>query len=201
MIHNNISTAEVSNFGQDSKFTLVAPNLWWVYDAFDNGTLEWMQDIYVNMDNTFEVSRPDKRLLLADGADNRTLQEIGRMLIPDLEKMLSLKLNLMVTKFWLDLPLFGCQPHGDSAEIIVTLQIYVDVKHIKKRELQLSDAEFNEIRLYGAEFMHVDPAIEAPIVANCGYLNLNTDQKVHRVISRVGTRQSVAFQYNLATDS
>ena len=191
MIHNNISTAEVNHFGQDSKFTLVAPNLWWVYDAFDDNTLKWMQGIYVNMDNTFEVSRPDRRLLLANGADNQTLQEIGRMLIPDLEKMLSQKLNLMISKFWLDLPNFDCEPHGDSAEIIVTLQIYVDVKHI----------EDHKLRLYGAEFMHVDPKIEAPIVENCGYLNLNTDQKVHRVRRGYGTRQSIAFQYNLATDS
>jgi hypothetical protein len=165
--------------------------LWWVYDAFNNGTLEWMQGIYVNTNNKFEVGRPHNRLLLANGADNRTLQAVGRSLIPELEKMLSQKLNLMISKFWLDLPNFGCQPHGDSAEIIVTLQIYVDVKHI----------EDHKLRLYGAEFMHVDPAVEAPIVANCGYLNLNTDQKVHQVIGGLGTRQSVAFQYNLATDS
>ena len=191
MIHNNISTAEVNGFGQDSKFKLAAPNLWWVHDAFDKDTLEWMQGIVVNLNNTFEVSRPHNRLLLANGADNQTLQQIGRMLIPELEKMLSLKLNLMISKFWLDLPNFGCQPHGDSAEIIVTLQIYVDVKHI----------EDHKLRLYGAEFMHVDPLIEAPIVENCGYLNLNTDQKVHQVVGGYGTRQSVAFQYNLATDS
>ena len=191
MIHNSISTTEVNYSGQDSKFKLAAPNLWWVHDAFDKDTLEWMQGIVVNMDNTFEVTRPHNRLLLANGADNQTLQQIGRMLIPELEKILSLKLSLMVAKFWLDLPMFGCQAHGDSAEIIVTLQIYVDVKHLKD----------HVTRLYGAEFMHVDPPIEAPIVENHGYLNLNTDQKVHRVASGYGTRQSVAFQYNLATDS
>lgn len=191
MIHNNTNTAEVNGFGQDSKFELAAPNLWWVYDAFDNNLLNWLQSIYVNTTNKFEVSRPHNRLLLANGVDQKKLQAVGRSLIPELEKMLNHKLNLMVSKFWLDLPNFGCQPHGDSAEIIVTLQIYVDVKHI----------EDHELRLYGAEFMHVDPTVEAPIVANCGYLNLNTDQKVHQVIGGYGTRQSIAFQYNLATDS
>jgi|TARA_R110000868_G_scaffold297653_1_gene557975 hypothetical protein len=191
MIHNNISTAEVNGFGQDSKFKLAAPNLWWVYDAFNDDSLNWLQSIYVNTANKFEVSRPHNRLLLANGVDQKKLQAVGRSLIPELEKMLSQKLNLMVSKFWLDLPNFGCQPHGDSAEIIVTLQIYVDVKHLKD----------HETRLYGAEFMHVEPTIEAPIVENCGYLNLNTDQKVHRVVGGCGTRQSVAFQYNLATDS
>ena len=153
-----------------------------------------MQGICVNMDNTFEVTRPDNRLLLADGADNRALQEIGRMLIPDLEKILDLKLNLMVSKFWLDLPNFGCQPHGDSAEITVTLQIYVDVKYVETKT-------YHAFKLHGAEFMHVDPTIEAPMIENCGYLNLNTDQKVHQVLPGIGTRQSIGFQYNLATDS
>jgi len=191
MTYNNTSTEEVNGFGQDSKFKLAAPNLWWVHDAFDNDTLEWLQGIYVNTNNKFEVSRPHNRLLLANGGDQKKLQAVGRSLIPELEKMLSRKLNLMISKFWLDLPNFGCQPHGDSAEIIVTLQIYVDVKHI----------EDHELRLYGAEFMHVDPTVEAPIVANCGYLNLNTDQKVHQVVGGYGTRQSIAFQYNLTTDS
>ena len=191
MTHNNISTDKVNCFGQDVKFELAAPNLWWVHNTFDDSTLKWMQSIYVNLDNTFEVTRPDKRLLLAEGADNRTLQEIGRMLVPSLEKMLDLKLNLMISKFWLDLPDFGCQPHGDSSEIIVTLQIYIDVKHI----------EDHQLRMYGAEFMHVEPSVEAPIIENCGYLNLNTDQKIHQVICGCGTRQSVTFQYNLATDS
>ena len=191
MTHNNINTEEVNCFGQDVKFELAAPNLWWVHNTFDDDTLKWMQSIYVNLDNKFEVTRPERRLLLADGADNRTLQEIGRMLVPSLEKMLDLKLNLMISKFWLDLPYFGCQPHGDSSEIIVTLQIYVDVKHI----------EDHQLRMYGAEFMHVDPLIEAPIIENCGYLNLNTDQKIHQVTWGCGTRQSVTFQYNLATDN
>jgi len=191
MTHNNINTEEVNYFGQDVEFELAAPNLWWVHNTFNNDTLEWMQGIYVNTDNKFEVSRPHNRLLLANGVDQKKLQKVGVSLIPQLEKILNKKLNLMVGKFWLDLPLFDCQPHGDSAEIIVTLQIYVDVKHIQD----------HEHRLYGAEFMHVDPSVEAPIVANCGYLNLNTDQKVHQVIQGYGTRQSIAFQYNLATDS
>jgi len=191
MTHNNTNTEEVNGFGQDSKFDLVAPSLWWVHNAFDNDTLDWLQGIYVNTSNKFEVSRPHNRLLLANGGDQKKLQKVGRSLIPELEKMLNLKLNLMVSKFWLDLPNFGCQPHGDSAEIIVTLQIYIDVKHI----------EDHELRLYGAEFMHVDPPVKAPIVANCGYLNLNTDQKVHQVVGGYGTRQSIAFQYNLATGS
>ena len=191
MTHNNTTAPEVNGFGQTVNFDPVAPNLWFVHDTFDQDTLHWMQGIYVDMDNTFEVTRPDKRLQLADGNDYRKLQNIGVSLVPKLEELLNIKLNLMVAKFWLDLPEFGCQPHGDSNEIIATLQIYVDIKHIADSNLPL----------YGAEFMHVKPYVEAPLKENCGYLNLNTDQKVHRVIGGYGVRQSIAFQYNLSTDS
>jgi len=191
MTHSNTTVPEVNGFGQTVNFELAAPNLWWVHNAFDNKTLQWMQNIYVDMNNTFEVARPDKRLLLANGNDNHWLQNIGVSLVPKLENLLNKKLNFMVAKFWLDLPEFGCQPHGDSEEIVVTLQIYVDVKHIP-------DSTYP---LYGAEFMHVEPYVESPLKENCGYLNLNTDQKVHRVIGGYGVRQSIAFQYNRSTDS
>lgn len=189
--YNNTSTIEVNGFGKTVNFETSAPNLWWVHNAFSTETLTWMQGIYIDMQNKFEVTRPEKRLLLTDGVDHQRIQSIGAGLTPKLEKVLNKKLNFMTAKFWLDLPNFGCQPHGDSAEIIVTLQIYVDVKHIEEHQL----------RLYGAEFMHVDPPIEAPLKANCGYLNLNTDQKVHKVNGGYGVRQSIAFQYTLSTDN
>jgi len=188
MTHSNTTVPEVNGFGQTVNFNPVAPNLWFVHDTFDQSTLHWMQGIYVDMNNTFEVTRPDKRLQLADGNDYRKLQDIGVSLVPRLEELLNIKLNLMVAKFWLDLPEFGCQPHGDSKEIIVTLQVYIDAKD-------------GGDPLYGAEFMHVEPSVTAPLLPNCGYLNLNTDQKVHQVEAGIGVRQSIAFQYNLSTDS
>jgi len=189
--YNNTSTTEVNGFGKTIKFEPVAPNLWWVHDTFDLDTLKWMQGIYIDMQNKFEVTRPEKRLLLTDGVDQQRIQSIGAGLTPKLEKVLNKKLNFMIAKFWLDLPNFGCQPHADSKEISVTLQIYIDVKHLKDHKSRLS----------GAEFMHVDPPIEAPLVANCGCLNLNTDQKIHQVKSGIGMRQSIAFQYTLSTDN
>jgi len=186
--YNNTSTIEVNGFGKTVNFETSAPNLWWVHNAFSTETLTWMQGIYIDMQNKFEVTRPEKRLLLTDGVDQQRIQSIGAGLTPKLEKVLNKKLNFMTAKFWLDLPEFGCQPHADSKEIIVTCQVYILIQD-------------GGDPLYGAEFMHVDPPIKAPLKANCGYLNLNTDQKIHQVEAGTGVRQSIAFQYTLSTDS
>jgi len=123
-------------------------------------------------------------MLLQDSNDHRRLQQVGLDLVPGLDKLTGQNLNFMVSKFWLDLPGFGCQVHHDAADIAVTLQVYID----------------NDGDTVGAEFLHVDPSIQIPIEPNCGYLNLNTDLKEHQVIASNGTRTSVVFQYNV-TDS
>ena len=159
----------------------IASNLWIVKDCFDPDTMIWLSDIKTNMDNRFSVSRPHLRLLLDDGKDHQRLQQLGLDLLPGLNKLTNYNLNFMVSKFWLDLPGFGCQVHHDAPDIIVTLQVYID----------------NDGDTVGAEFLHVNPSIQIPIEPNCGYLNLNTDLKEHQVISSSGTRTSVVFQYNV----
>ena len=189
--YNNTSIVEVNDFGKTIKFEPVAPNLWWIHDTFDLDTLKWMQGIYIDMQNKFEVTRPEKRLLLTDGVDQQRIQSIGAGLIPKLEKVINKKLNFMTAKFWLDLPEFGCQPHADSKEIIVTCQVYILV------QAGTGGGE----PLYGAEFMHVKPTVTTPMIPNSGYVNLNTDQKIHQVEAGIGVRQSIAFQYTLSTDN
>ena len=159
----------------------IASNLWIVKDCFDPDTMIWLNDIKTNMDNRFSVSRPHLRLLLDDGKDHQRLQQLGLDLLPGLNKLTNYNLNFMVSKFWLDLPGFGCQVHHDATDIIVTLQVYID----------------NDGDTVGAEFLHVNPSIQIPIEPNCGYLNLNTDLKEHQVISSSGIRTSVVFQYNV----
>ena len=101
--YNNTSTTEVNGFGKTIKFEPVAPNLWWIHNTFDLDTLKWMKNIYLNTNNTFNVSRPNKRLLLAKGKDNKKLYHIGLSLIPTLNDMLNINLNLMLVKFWFTL--------------------------------------------------------------------------------------------------
>ena len=163
----------------------IASNLWIVKDCFDPDKVIWLNDIKTNMDNRFSVSRPHMRLLLDDGDDQQRLQKLGLDLLPELEKITDLKLNFMASKFWLDLPGFACQIHHDAVDIVVTLQVYINY-----------DGE-----TVGAEFLHVRPSVQIPIETNCGYINLNTDLKYHRVQPQNGTRTSVVFHYTLSTDS
>jgi len=164
----------------------VAPNMWQVEQAFSQPTLDWMQNIILNDANRFQVSRPHFRLLLEPGPDHDRLQQVGRDLIPALSQITGNSLNLMVAKFWVDLSAFACQVHADAPEILVSYQVYIDVMHHPSVG-----------PCHGVKFLHVTPSVEIPLVPNFGYINLNTDAKLHEVEPGWGTRISVIFQYNL----
>lgn len=180
-----MSVQEIKIYDCQSRATLVAPNTWVVDRAFSPETLEWLQHIVENENNEFQVSRPHKRLLLKNGQDYARLQQIGLDIIPALNNITGQDLNLMIVKFWLDLPGFGCQVHNDAEDILVSYQVYVD-----------TDGQLSDRPCHGVEFLHVDPTYEVEIKPNHGYINLNTDLKLHQVTPGAGTRSSVIFQYN-----
>jgi hypothetical protein len=185
MTQYNTSAQQVKIYDEISLVESVAPNCWEIDQCFSPDTLKWLQDIVVNDGNEFEVTRPHHRLWLKPGTDYNRLQQIGLDIIPELNKLTGKDLNLMIVKYWLDLPNFGCQPHSDSLDIVVTYQVYVDVH------------SGSDQPCHGVEFMHVDPAYEIAIKPNHGYINLNVDSKLHQVIRGSGTRTSVVFQYNV----
>jgi hypothetical protein len=185
MTQYNTTTQQVNIYDETSLVTSVAPNCWEVDHCFSADTLQWLQDITINTGNEFEVTRPHHRLWLKPGADYNRLQQIGLDIIPKLNEITGQDLNLMIVKYWLDLPNFGCQPHADAADIVVTYQVYVDVH---------SDSDQP---CHGVEFMHVDPGHEINLQPNHGYINLHVDSKIHRVVQGLGTRTSVVFQYNV----
>lgn len=185
MTQYNTSTQQVKIYDQVCQLQSVAPNCWLVDECFCSETLSWMQDIVINEQNQFAVSRPHRRLMLQPGPDHDRLQQIGLDIIPSLNQISGLDLNLMVVKFWLDLPGFACQTHSDSPDIIVTYQVYVDIWSSEQDPC------------HGIEFLHVDPPYKLELANNKGYINVNTDLKPHRVMPGIGTRASVTFQYNL----
>lgn len=179
-----MNTQQVKIYDEVSLLKSVAPNCWEVHECFSEETLEWLKSIIANEGNIFRAERLHRRLMLEPGADYDRLQEIGRAIIPQLNAVTGENLNLMISKFWLDLPEFGCQMHSDSEEIIVSYQVYI------------SAYDNPEHPIHGIEFHHVDPPYEVPINQNWGYINLNTDLKLHQVQSGTGVRTSVIFQYN-----
>lgn len=187
MTQYNTSTQQVNIYDETSLVNLVAPNCWTVDQCFSADTLKWLQNITVNEGNQFQVTRPHHRLWLAPGEDHNRLQQIGLDIIPKLNEITGQDLNLMIVKFWLDLPNFGCQPHSDSTDIVVTYQVYIDVHHSSEQPC------------HGVEFMHIDPGYEVELKPNHGYINLNVDSKLHQVTRGLGTRTSVVFQYNVCS--
>jgi hypothetical protein len=190
MTQYNTSTQQVKVYDAQSIVEAVCPTLWEVDHCFSGATLEWLQSIATNEVNEFYPVRPHNRLQLKhDSADQAKLTQIGVDMIPQLNAITNYQLNFMASKFWIDLPNFGCQIHSDSKEIIVSYQVYIDMHHGKKEPV------------YGTRFLNVDPAIEIKLIPNHGYLNLNTDAKPHEVWGGTGTRFSVIFQYNLKQES
>lgn len=188
---NNYTQLDVVNgLSLENSFDYAAPNLWYANNVFDQSTLDWIRTLRHDMTTVFHVTRPENRLLLADSDATQYINKLGSSFVPTLNEVTGVNLNFMTAKYWLDLPNFGCQIHSDSEEIIATMQVFVDLVY--------NDQWPTRVQIRGTEFMHVDPYIEIPLAENCGYLNLNTDLKKHRVIGGMGLRCSVAFQYNLA---
>jgi hypothetical protein len=190
MTQYNTSTQQVKVYDALSNVSEVAPNLWVVNRCVDSKTFEWMFNIYNELGNEFVVTRPDKRLLLKENCnDYQRLRQIGVDQVEGLSKITGMNLSFMDVKFWLDMPSFGCQVHGDSKDIVTTYQVYIHTVGDPK------------MPCHGAEFLHVDPSVEIPFTPNTGYINLNTDSKPHKVYGGNGIRISIAFQYNLAQES
>jgi len=180
-----MSVQQVKIYDTLSDVDLLAPNTWAVDRAFSSDTLTWMQEIWVNEENEFQVVRPHRRLLLKHGDDHQRLQQIGLDMIPSLSQLTGIDLNLMIVKYWLDLPGFGCQIHHDSSDIIVSFQIYINTV-----------SQSDDYPCHGVEFLHMEKPYEIDLRPNHGYINLNTDLKLHQLIPGMGTRTSVMFQYN-----
>jgi hypothetical protein len=186
MTNYNTATQKVKLYDEISLVTLIAPNCWQIDNAFSGGTLHRLQRMIDNDNNLFRPTKPDRRLILSAGPDLNWLDQIGQNLIPGMEQVTGIKLKLMDVKYWLDLPNFACQPHPDSPEIIVSCQIYLDHP----------DAPTPRLTSRGVEFMHVEPSYEIVYKPNRGYINLNTDGKIHQVQAGIGMRSSIMFQFN-----
>jgi hypothetical protein len=189
MTNYNTATQKVKLYDEISLITLVAPNCWQIDDAFSGGTLHRLQCMIDNENNLFRPTKPNRRFIMSDGRDLEFLNRIGHQIIPGLAQITGIDLQLMDVKYWLDLPNFACQPHADSPDIIVSCQIYLD--HPESPSPRLTS--------HGAEFNHVTPAYEIVYKPNRGYINLNTDNKIHQVQAGIGMRSSLMFQYNVCS--
>lgn len=176
---------QVKIFDTQSELCKVAPNTWTVNNAFGAKTLEWLQNIWLFEHNSFHVTRPHCRLMLAEGLDLNRIREIGASMVPIMRKIAGQEVRHLVSRYWIDLPGFGCQIHHDEEEILISYQVY----------LNEPDPD-SELPCRGVEFLHVNPPVQIDMRPNYGYISLNTDLKLHQVVKGSGMRLSVMFQYS-----
>lgn len=179
-----MSIQQVKLYDTLSSLELVAPNLWIVDSCFDQSTLQWLKDIVETQGNEFVAGALRKRLQLKYNMhDQARLNEIGSIQKSALAEIAGCELEFIESKFWLDLPQFGCQIHSDSPDLYVNYQIYIYT------------SPGADVPCVGAEFLHVDPPYLVDFKPNRGYININSDLKKHWVYGGHAIRTSVMFQY------
>lgn len=207
MTQYNTTTQQVKIYDETSLVTSLAPNLWEVGQCFSQTTYHQLRTIIDTQPNSFECVALKKRLELTNNSPGQQLiSRIGYNMTPSIGALVGHELKFMVSKYWLDLPAFGCQTHKDSEEIFVSYQVYLGSSlkdEIRSAEHKMGNAEFihylntrgSDLMAQGAKFLHVDPPVQIEFKPNHGYLNLNSDLKLHRVDGTWDTRISVMFQY------
>jgi hypothetical protein len=207
MTQYNTSTQQVKIYDETSLVTSVAPNLWEVDQCFGQETHQLLRDIVDTRNNMFVCGDLKKRLELSHSSPGTALiDQIGSNMTNALSQLSGVSLNFMIAKYWLDLPTFGCQTHQDSKDIFISYQIYLgsafqdEIRSAQHRTdsvniIDYLDNTTDAVMARGAKFLHVDPPVQIEFKPNHGYINLNSDLKLHCVDGTWDTRLSVMFQY------
>ena len=195
---------KVKFYDNEATMISIGSTLLQVENCFSESTLGWLDDVTNNSGNEFFVHPCQHRLQLKTScSDQSKLDQIGESMTVTLSKLTGIDLAFTESKYWLDLPLFGSSKHADSEFLVVNFQIYISsglysmtinpvipeiIRHF------IGDPETYTMAR-GAKFYHVDPPYEIPFRPNVGYININTDKKIHDVSFSVDCRRSVMFQY------
>jgi hypothetical protein len=203
-----MSIQQVKLYDTLSSLELVAPNLWEIDQCFSSDTLQRLISIPDIPDTEFRTAGLKKRLELGRPSSHFDFIDcIGKEMEHKLSQIVDQPLFHLTSKYWIDLPAFGCQEHYDSKDIFVSYQIYLSsslTNEIRSDQHRNSNQDLISLidekpsiglSAIGAEFSHVSPPVQIQFRTNHGYLNLNSDLKLHQVQGSWDTRLSVMFQY------
>jgi hypothetical protein len=169
------------------------PNLWRVTNCFDSETFDWMSRAVLNHNNQWH--RPKDCIayrfqLTPESETHRRADSLWNDLTDTIKEVTGLPELIPITnKFWLDLPCVRCDHHSDSDFIAVTYQVYLQGYGTKVSGTSFCKSSDATVKNPGNQ-------IEIPFVPNTGYINLNTDQKIHYVKPAMGSRLSVCWQWS-----
>ena len=171
-------------YKSDAEVRPVAPNLWAVSNCFDQSTFDWLSQLHLAYDESWHRHQDclEYRIQLTpESKSYKPLLQIHKEMTESMEQIVNQPLEPVMTKVWLDLPNFHCPVHCDADLLLVTYQVYL-WEH--------------GANVPGTTFSHVTPNVTIPFAPNTGYINLNTDQKIHFAMPHSdGGRLSVCFQW------
>lgn len=185
-------------YDADSEVTPLAEQLWCVTNCFGPDIFHKLSQTHTNYQDRWHRHHDclEYRLQLTpDSPTLLTMSAIGDAMLPAIEGITGQTLARAECKMWLDLSGWHCPYHEDDPLLIVTYQVFL---------WQHGDIQGTEF-LYGpripreswhdARSRSNHRRVGTTFVPNTGYINLNTDNKLHHCANITGTRLSAAWQF------
>ena len=176
----------------------LADNLWSVSNCFGPETFERLSRAHTSYEDTWHRHSDclEYRLQLAPQSPTLlAMTEIGNAMLPQIEQITGVELARAECKLWLDLSGWHCPYHYDDPMLVVTYQVFL---------WQHGDVHGTEF-VYGPEvpkdqwhnhkLFENHTKVATKFTPNTGYINRNTDLKIHYCPNISGTRLSAAWQF------
>jgi hypothetical protein len=167
------------NINSDIKITQIHSTLWEIQDVLTEECLADLQR-YFDYGTEWHMDRKLSRLSHPIGNDQDPFRDLGFEFAPVVAQAIGQEIWYRKAKLFLDLPGSEVPLHSDADNIDVMSQVY-----LMKSDHPVPGTMFLQPVLHTVKYRY-----------NCGYLNLNTDRKIHQspfVIN--GYRTSLGFQF------
>ena len=163
----------------DIQITQIHSTLWEIAEVFTPEFLDQIQQ-YFEHGTEWHMDRPLSRLSYPIGNDQDPFSEVGWEMAPMVSATIGRDILYRKAKIFLDLPGSEVPRHSDADNIDVMSQVY-----LLKSDRPIPGTMFLEPVLHTVKYRY-----------NCGYLNLNTDRKIHQSPFLInGYRTSLGFQF------
>lgn len=180
----------------------ISSGLWYLPEVFDTSVYRQIRRCYRETATGWQCLSPNRLMSLPNNPDYAFLKEVAEKICPDISSITGLTLKPHDQTIFVDLPGHQLTWHFDSHNYRILLQVYCgDIAHSDMGTQWYLGPDNNRLlEKYGTDSI-VDVSgleiIETPYAPNAGYINDNTQKKVHGT-RRVGpglSRESILFTF------
>lgn len=163
----------------DVTVTQIHSSLWEIENVFTAEFLHSLQQ-YFDYGTEWHMDRRLARLSYPIGNDDDPFRDMGWNMASWISGIIAQPIHYRKAKLFLDLPGSEVPRHSDADNIDVMSQVY-----LMKSDHPIPGTMFLEPVLHTVKYRY-----------NCGYLNLNTDRKIHQSPFLInGYRTSLGMQF------